>query len=254
MAIVIDGNNTPTAGGIGYGDGTELAFTTAGSSGQPVVSGGSGAPAFRPYTLPAADGSASQVLQTNGSGALSFATPSSSALVFISSVTASSSASLTFTSGIDSTYACYLFEFVQVRPASDGPYFNMRTSSDGGSSYDSTSGDYVWVSLALSSESATANVQNGSTTATLMALTTSGVGNSTNENGVSGFLRLWAPSASAYTVQDSDLVWTGQSTNNCCGRASGMRKSTSSVNAVRFLFDSGNITSGTIRMYGVANS
>jgi hypothetical protein len=78
MAIVIDGNNTPTAGGIGYGDGTELAFTTAGTSGRPVVSGGAGAPTFRPYTLPAADGSANQVLQTNGSGALSFATVSAS--------------------------------------------------------------------------------------------------------------------------------------------------------------------------------
>ena len=74
MAIVIDGNNTPTAGGIGYGDGTELAFTTAGTSGRPVVSGGAGAPTFRPYTLPAADGSANQVLQTDGAGALSFAT------------------------------------------------------------------------------------------------------------------------------------------------------------------------------------
>ena len=76
MAIVIDGNNTPTAGGIGYGDGTELAFTAAWTSGRPVVSGGAGAPTFRPYTLPAADGSANQVLQTNGSGALSFTTPS----------------------------------------------------------------------------------------------------------------------------------------------------------------------------------
>jgi hypothetical protein len=76
MAIVIDGNNTPTAGGVGYGDGTELAFTSAGTSGQPIVSGGASAPAFRPYTLPAADGSASQVLQTDGSGALSFATVS----------------------------------------------------------------------------------------------------------------------------------------------------------------------------------
>ena len=77
MAVVITGSNTPTAGGITYGDGTTYATTTAGTSGQPVVSGGAGAPAFRPYTLPASDGSASQVLQTNGSGALSFATPSS---------------------------------------------------------------------------------------------------------------------------------------------------------------------------------
>ena len=46
MAIVIDGNNTPTAGGIGYGDGTELAFTTAGSSGQLLQSNGASAPTW----------------------------------------------------------------------------------------------------------------------------------------------------------------------------------------------------------------
>jgi hypothetical protein len=79
MAVIITGNNTPTAGGITYGDGSTYANTAAGTSGQPVVSGGAGAPAFRPYTLPAADGSASQVLQTNGSGALSFATVSAGA-------------------------------------------------------------------------------------------------------------------------------------------------------------------------------
>jgi hypothetical protein len=77
MPVIITGNNTPTAGGITYGDGSTYANTAAGTSGQPVVSGGAGAPVFRPYTLPATDGSASQVLQTNGSGVLSFATPSS---------------------------------------------------------------------------------------------------------------------------------------------------------------------------------
>ena len=97
MAIVIDGNNTPTAGGVGYGDGTELAFTAAGTSGQLVVSGGASAPAFRPYTLPAADGSASQVLQTNGSGALSFATPSSGGFTLGTPVVATSGTSINFT-------------------------------------------------------------------------------------------------------------------------------------------------------------
>jgi hypothetical protein len=74
MPVVITGNNTPTAGGITYGDGTTYAVTAAGTSGRPIVSGGAGAPTFRPYTLPAADGSANQVLQTDGAGALSFAT------------------------------------------------------------------------------------------------------------------------------------------------------------------------------------
>lgn len=46
MAVIINGNNTPTAGGVAYGNATELAFTSAGSSGQFVVSGGAGEPTF----------------------------------------------------------------------------------------------------------------------------------------------------------------------------------------------------------------
>lgn len=46
MAVIINGNNTPTAGSVGFGNGTELAFSVAGTSGQLVVSGGAGAPTF----------------------------------------------------------------------------------------------------------------------------------------------------------------------------------------------------------------
>lgn len=46
MAITINGNNAATAGGIGYGDGTNLVFTTAGTSGQILTSAGSGAPTW----------------------------------------------------------------------------------------------------------------------------------------------------------------------------------------------------------------
>jgi hypothetical protein len=46
MAVGIVGNNTPSAGGVGYGDGTNLAFTGAGTSGQVLVSNGSSAPGF----------------------------------------------------------------------------------------------------------------------------------------------------------------------------------------------------------------
>ena len=40
-------------------------------------------------------------------------------MVFISSATASSSASIEFTSGIDSTYKEYKFFFINMHPASD---------------------------------------------------------------------------------------------------------------------------------------
>jgi hypothetical protein len=46
MPITVVGNNTPTAGGIGYGDGANLAFTSAGTSGQVLQSNGSSAPTW----------------------------------------------------------------------------------------------------------------------------------------------------------------------------------------------------------------
>lgn len=46
MAVTIVGDNTPTAGGVGYGTGVNLAFTTAGTSGQVLTSAGAGAPTW----------------------------------------------------------------------------------------------------------------------------------------------------------------------------------------------------------------
>ena len=65
MAVIINGNNTPTAGGIAYGNGTELAFSTAGSAGQLVVSGGTGAPTFA-SSLAVANGGTGQTSYTDG--------------------------------------------------------------------------------------------------------------------------------------------------------------------------------------------
>ena len=71
MAIIIDGNNTPTLGGVGYGDGTELAFTSAGSAGGVLYSAGGAAPVF------SAAGTSGQFLTSAGAGAPTWTTVSS---------------------------------------------------------------------------------------------------------------------------------------------------------------------------------
>ena len=59
-----------------YHDGTDIR-----SSGMVSTRSGAGAVAAQPdYTLPAADGSADQILSTDGSGALSFVTPASAGI------------------------------------------------------------------------------------------------------------------------------------------------------------------------------
>jgi hypothetical protein len=165
MAIVIDGNNTPTAGGIGYGDGTELAFTAAGTSGQPIVSGGAGAPTFRPYTLPASDGSASQVLQTNGSGALSFATVSAG-LTLGTPVNSTSGTSITFT-GIPAGVKQITISFLAVSTDGAGSKVVRIGDSGGIETADYASSGSRFATTSTSTEAVTGgfniNVNNAST-------------------------------------------------------------------------------------------
>jgi hypothetical protein len=56
-------------------------------------------------------------------------------LTHISTATASASASIEFTSGIDSTYKEYVFYFVNIHPATDDVDFSFNLSTDSGSNY-----------------------------------------------------------------------------------------------------------------------
>src|SRR6056300_1922782 len=56
-------------------------------------------------------------------------------LILLSTQTASASATIEFTSGIDSTYDSYVFKFINIHPQTDGQQFRFQTSTDGGSNY-----------------------------------------------------------------------------------------------------------------------
>jgi len=63
MPVTINGSNTPTAGGVTYGDGTAYVNTAAGAAGGVLYSAGSSAPAFT------AAGTAGQILTSTGASA-----------------------------------------------------------------------------------------------------------------------------------------------------------------------------------------
>jgi hypothetical protein len=62
----------------------------------------------------------------------------SGALVLLSTQTASASASISFTSGIDSTYDSYVFKFINIHPSALSSTFQFNLSTDGGSNYNVT--------------------------------------------------------------------------------------------------------------------
>lgn len=108
MAIILDGNNTPTLGGVGYGDGTELAFTSAGSAGGVLYSAGGAAPVF------SAAGLSGQLLQSNGASAPTWTTVSSGSF------------------GTDLSYVDYLLTTSsRVTSSTNAGFFSQPVSLDG---------------------------------------------------------------------------------------------------------------------------
>ena len=175
-------------------------------------------------------------------------------LVFISRSTASSSSSLSITSGISSTYKEYIFMFNNIHgsAASD---FQINFSIDGGSNYNVTKTDAVF--RAYHAEGGGAQGLDYQTSldvaqATGFANLNTGLGNA-NDESLSGFLHLFDPSNTTFVkhyisrtsnLHDSELAIDFFS--------AGYGNTTSAVNAIQFKMASGNIDSGVIKLYGVS--
>lgn len=168
-------------------------------------------------------------------------------LVMIESKTASASATLDFTTGINSTYDEYLVTFTAMLPATNGTYFMARFSDDGGATFKAGASDYTYDSLYILSDATT--VASGGTTTKLYLSNT--IGNTTADGGLSGEFRLFNPSSS---TMKKLLTWLTNSFNTLLGVTIGGGRfiaSNNAVNGIRFFMDSGNITSGTVTLYGV---
>jgi hypothetical protein len=75
-------------------------------------------------------------------------------MVLLSTQTASASASISFTTGITSTYKEYMFIFNNIHPATDNAHFQFK-STDGGSTYDVIKTSTIFRSLNFEDDSLT---------------------------------------------------------------------------------------------------
>ena len=174
-------------------------------------------------------------------------------MVLLSSQTASNSASISFTTGIDSTYKEYQFYFIDIHPRTDGADFEFNLSTDSGSNYNVTKTTTVIYSY---------NNENGLAqdllydTGTDLAQSTSyqdinySCGNGADES-LSGSLTLFNPSSTTYVkhfILDTNLY--GYADYSSRVLVAGYGNTTSAINAINFRMSSGNID-GTILMYGI---
>jgi hypothetical protein len=178
-------------------------------------------------------------------------------LILISTQTASSSATISFTTGIDSTYDAYEFKFINIHPATDGAFWQVNFR-DGGSLYDAvkTSTSFRAYHNEADTDTTLAYYTAGDLAQETGVQRIAGAGiGADNDQCVSGSLSLFNPSSTTYVKHfiidsnayaDSDYVTRTLVAGYC--------NTTVAIDGVQFSFSSGNIDDGIIKLYGVKKS
>ena len=175
------------------------------------------------------------------------------AMTLLSTVTASSSATVSFASGITSTYKEYIFKFYDVHPSADAADLTVNFR-DGSSAYDATkTSSFFWAYHDEADSDTTLNYasSNDLGQSTGVQPISSNPGND-NDQACSGTLHLFDPASTTFVKHFIAVSNSTEPANYSINSyASGYCNVTAAIDGVQFKFESGNIDSGTFKMYGV---
>lgn len=171
--------------------------------------------------------------------------------VLLQSQAASNSTTIDFKNGVggavlDSTYDEYVITFTGIIPATNTQNLLLEVSTDGGSTWHTAGTDYKRAINVLSD--AGTNAPSGSTGEAALNLTSGQSNNSGRPMG--GNLYLFGPSASTLQAINWQMSYF-DGTNTKLVTGGGLYTGGAAINGLRFLFSSGNITSGTFSLYGI---
>jgi len=206
------------------------------------------------YTLPTSDGSANQVLQTDGSGSLSFATAGGAHTLISTTNVTSGVAQIDIS--LSGTYEKYLLTYINVVASGDtNEVLRLRVSDDGGSSFE-TGSTYSyrgvsWYSLADDTRGS-GDPSNFGTGADSIHIKEA----SAQRDGVQhGEIHIYDPhnSSNDFTCY---CTFVGQGDTTGGGVAGGVTTGSFNVaadyNAIRLYFNGDNMTSGEFKLFGVS--
>ena len=183
---------------------------------------------------------------------------SGGSLNLISTQTASSSSSLSFTSGIDSTYKEYIFKYINCHPSVNIPHWTFQGSTNAGSSFGVTitSTNFNAYHAENDSEAVIEYVAPGDLAQSTNYQRLLTEVNYSDDGSVSGALHLFEPSSTTFVKH---FIATSQGmfgpTSNAYSwnqYVAGYFNTTSAIDAIDIKFSSGNIDSGVIKLYGVS--
>jgi len=174
-------------------------------------------------------------------------------MTLLSTQTASASATISFTSGIDSTYDSYVFKFYDIHPATNDTSFTFQVDTGTNTSYNQTITSTFFNAQHSEGDASyfmyrtTGDLAQG----TGFQRLTEGTG-ADNDQSCSGTLTIYNPSDTTFVkhfIANTHNAHHGDYAMN--NFIAGYVNTTTALTRVRFKFESGAIASGTIKLYGI---
>ena len=182
------------------------------------------------------------------------------AMILIKTLTASSSATLSFVDGtsdvvLDNTYPIYKFVFNNIHPSANDVDFEVGFR-DGGSSYDATKTDTYFVAYHAEGGATGLTYDGGEDVAQGTGFTPLNHSTGTdNDQGVSGEMWLFSPSSTTYVKHYMSRVNNYHAADYSFDvYKAGYCNVTAAIDGVQFKMGSGNIDAGTFKLYGIKDS
>lgn len=167
----------------------------------------------------------------------------------IKRVELSSDPDVEFTEFDNSRYDDYYFTFSNVVPDTDNVNLQAHTSKDGGINYDTAGSDYSYRAGIIGTSSS--NTSSGISALFITNGGSNNVGSAAGEDGVSGFALLSGAGLSKRTFMNAQVTYVASHGGANVVMFGGWRNEADIVDAIRFSFNSGNMESGVITMYGL---
>ena len=200
------------------------------------------------------DAGGNTVVVSNGSGTIT-SQGFAGAMKFISSQTASSATSISFTSGLDSTYDVYVFKFMDIDAGTDDANFTFQVNAAGGSGYDETITSTAFSAYNKEDGSGEAlGYQTGWDQAQGTAYQLIGFRLQVDADAVaSGEMHLYGPSSTTYIKQFYSRVTSMSGAETTEVFIGGYINTTSAIDDIQFKVSLGTFD-GTIAMYGMSKT
>ena len=182
---------------------------------------------------------------------------SGGAMNLLETQTASSSSTISFTSNIDSTYKEYIFKFYDIHPGTDNKYFQFQTDTGTNTSYNQTitsSSFYAYQEEDGSPATLSYAPGNDQAQGTGFQRLSDEVGNA-NDESCSGTLQIFEPSSTTFVkhfISNFSTYYGYGSGYITHSLIAGYVNTTTALTRFQFKMNSGNIDSGTIKLYGIS--